>query len=103
VLTTFKPKPALPVMMDKTVVTTRKLIVCVFFLSLISCDLFAQQTTVKADTIADKLSLYGYKNQRPLLFIHFDKNVYTNNENVWFTGYFLNFVNRLFIKRYLFF
>jgi hypothetical protein len=81
-------------MIKETVITTRKLIVCIFLLSLFSCDLFAQQTTVKADSIADKLSLYGFKNQRPLLFIHFDKNIYTNNENVWFTGYFLNSVNR---------
>ncbi len=43
-----------------------------------------------ADSLADKLELYGHKTQSPILFIHFDKNIYTNNENVWFTAYFLH-------------
>ncbi len=44
----------------------------------------------KIDSLANKINLYGVKNQSPLLFIHFDKNVYTNNESVWFTAYLLN-------------
>lgn len=52
----------------------------------------AQNTTAKklTDDVADKLELYAVKTRSPVLFIHFDKNIYTNNENVWFTGYFLN-------------
>ncbi|MGY3051819.1 hypothetical protein ACVWYG_000006 [Pedobacter sp. UYEF25] len=43
-----------------------------------------------ADSLANKLELFGHKTQSPILFIHFDKNIYTNNENVWFTAYFLH-------------
>jgi hypothetical protein len=42
------------------------------------------------DSLAGKMSLYDLKNQSPVLFIHFDKNVYANNEQVWFTAYLLN-------------
>lgn len=35
---------------------------------------------------------HHYKLAKPsrMLFVHFDKNIYTNNETVWFTGYLLN-------------
>jgi hypothetical protein len=36
------------------------------------------------------LNLYSTKHHSPVLFMHFDKNVYSNNENVWFTGYLLD-------------
>ncbi len=39
------------------------------------------------DGLNNKISLYSIKNQSPTLFIHFDKTIYTNNENVWFTAY----------------
>jgi hypothetical protein len=47
--------------------------------------LHAQQT--RFDSL---LNLYSAKHHSPVLFIHFDKNVYSNNENVWFTGYLLD-------------
>ena len=42
------------------------------------------------DSLNYKLALYGIKNQAPVLFVHFDKNVYSNNETAWFTAYLLN-------------
>ncbi len=39
------------------------------------------------DGLNNKINLYGIKSQSPVLFIHFDKTIYTNNENVWFTAY----------------
>jgi hypothetical protein len=51
---------------------------------------YAQNEGKLADTIQHKLSLYQQKNPASLLFVHFDKTLYTNNENVWFTAYLLN-------------
>ncbi|HTH83004.1 MAG TPA: hypothetical protein VL490_08720 [Mucilaginibacter sp.] len=45
-----------------------------------------------------KINLYGINNQSPLLYIHFDKTIYTTNENVWFTGYLLNCINYNYYK-----
>ncbi|PJJ80443.1 hypothetical protein [Mucilaginibacter auburnensis] len=39
------------------------------------------------------ISYYAASRHSPALFIHFDKNVYSNNENVWFTGYLLNYTD----------
>ena len=64
----------------------------VFLLVFVVRDVSAQgpNSNDLADSLADKLELYGHKTQSPILFIHFDKNIYTNNENVWFTAYFLH-------------
>jgi len=43
----------------------------------------------KLDSIAINLDRYASKNAESSLFVHFDKNVYTNNDQVWFTGYLL--------------
>ena len=42
------------------------------------------------DTLIEKLNNYGASKSQTSLFIHYDKNVYTNHEYVWFTGYLLN-------------
>jgi len=55
-----------------------------FFISCSFLISFAQ------DPIADKMSWYGKSKSAPNLFVHFDKNIYANNETVWFTGYLLN-------------
>ncbi len=64
----------------------------VFLLVFVVRDVSAQgpNSNGLADSLANKLELYGHKTQSPILFIHFDKNIYTNNENVWFTAYFLH-------------
>ncbi|RZL53055.1 MAG: hypothetical protein EOO93_21415, partial [Pedobacter sp.] len=43
----------------------------------------------KVDSIANVLERFSLQNKSSTLFIHFDKNVYTNNDQVWFTGYLL--------------
>ncbi|RNL56093.1 hypothetical protein [Pedobacter jejuensis] len=44
---------------------------------------------VKLDSLAKNLYNYSNSNKSSTLFIHFDKNIYTNNDKVWFTGYLL--------------
>jgi hypothetical protein len=61
----------------------------VFLFSMIVIAAKAQQPKF-IDQVEHKINLYGIKNQSPLLFVHFDKNVYSNNENIWFAAYLLN-------------
>lgn len=70
------------------------LLVSVFVLLLFSASAIAQKTPMQNDDIAEKLKLNRWKNESPTLFIHFDKNIYTNNEQVWFTGYLFKTVNQ---------
>lgn len=37
-----------------------------------------------------KMKYHQQANPSGILFVHFDKNIYTNNETVWFTAYLLN-------------
>jgi len=45
------------------------------------------QSLFNSDNLKEKIKLYGLKNRSGLLFVHFDKTIYTNNDNVWFTAY----------------
>ncbi len=65
--------------------TNCKPILIACFLSL--CIINAKAQTTGVNNLDGKLKAYGVKNLTPVLFVHFDKNVYTGNENVWFTGY----------------
>lgn len=47
------------------------------------------------DSIALNINRYALKNAESSLFVHFDKNVYTNNDQVWFTGYLLKSITNL--------
>lgn len=49
----------------------------------------------KLDSIALNINRYALKNAESSLFVHFDKNVYTNNDQVWFTGYLLKTITNL--------
>lgn len=49
--------------------------------------IFAQEQ----DSIAKKMEWYGRSRAGSNLFVHFDKNVYSNNETIWFTGYLINY------------
>jgi len=60
-----------------------------FFMGLSS--LFAQDQVNSIDSLIQKIHFYGLKKQSSVLFAHFDKTVYVNNENVWFTAYLLNY------------
>jgi len=63
----------------------------IFFLLQCSSIAFAQADAAPfADSLLKKFDYYSAKKQQGVLFAHFDKNVYTNNENVWFTAYLLN-------------
>lgn len=79
----------------KTIKAPAKFLVVFLFLLGLHNVLSAQQIPNSlTEKLGDKIALYGVKMQSPALFIHFDKNVYTNNENVWFTAYFLNIANQ---------
>jgi len=69
--------------------TNYKLVLPALLLLLITVTTNAQQLKV-TDGLENKINLYAIKNQSPTLFIHFDKTIYSNNENVWFTAYLFN-------------
>ena len=50
---------------------------------------YCQQDEKVVDSIEKKIAGYALQKPSSLLFVHFDKNVYTNNESVWFTAYLL--------------
>jgi hypothetical protein len=45
------------------------------------------------DPLAERFLLYGKAKNTTNLFVHFDKNVYSNSETVWFTGYLVSSSN----------
>jgi len=52
---------------------------------------FGQQKSLSfPDPLQQQFYLYNLARPSHTLFVHFDKNIYTNNETVWFTGYLLN-------------
>ncbi len=66
---------------------------CLLLLLFITCGGLSLAQTVapaKRPLFDSLLNLYAAKQRSPVLFMHFDKNVYSNNENVWFTGYLLD-------------
>jgi hypothetical protein len=50
----------------------------------------AQDQTNGFTNLQHKLNLYRQTHPSSDLFVHFDKTLYTNNDNVWFTAYLLN-------------
>lgn len=57
---------------------------CLIFTSAIC---FGQDSTFTS-VLKNKMDAYS-AGKSSLLFVHFDKNIYVNNESVWFTGYIL--------------
>ncbi|MGZ3822132.1 MAG: hypothetical protein ACXVB6_16185 [Mucilaginibacter sp.] len=53
--------------------------------------LYAQVNKNSADSLAKTIEQYALKKASSSLFTFFDKNVYVNNENVWFTSYLLDY------------
>ncbi len=45
--------------------------------------------TIAQDSLAQKMLWYSKAKPTSKLFVHFDKNIYSNNENVWLTAYLL--------------
>ncbi|MFD0765182.1 hypothetical protein ACFQZI_09985 [Mucilaginibacter lutimaris] len=67
-----------------------RLFICILFLSVSSCPSWAQRQADPSENIINKIDLYALKMQAPVLFVHFDKGIYTNNEEAWFTGYLIS-------------
>lgn len=59
-------------------------------LMLMTCVRAFGQTTPDMASIIKNMGYYNHKLSPDILFAHFDKTIYTNNENVWFTAYMLN-------------
>ncbi|WP_316828403.1 hypothetical protein [Pedobacter miscanthi] len=68
----------------------RLILVCfiLFFVNAMAQD-------AKLDSVALNINRYGLKTVQSNLFIHFDKSIYTNNDQVWFTGYLLKTITDL--------
>ena len=60
------------------------------FCSMLALRVFCQANSHLGDSLQHQLDLYKQSNPSSALFAHFDKTLYTNNENVWFTAYLLN-------------
>lgn len=67
----------------------RKLLITFCFL-LILTRLWAQNNSARSSLLEQKMRWYGAAADKGLLFVHFDKNIYTNSEQAWFTGYLLH-------------
>ncbi len=69
----------------------KRLLFTLFFIAgLISSQLLAQTIPDITDSLPTKMEWYGISKKPSLLFVHFDKNVYTSNEQAWFTAYLLS-------------
>jgi hypothetical protein len=51
---------------------------------------YGQAENKLSNHIDKQIALYRQAHPSSLLFVHFDKTLYTNNDNVWFTAYLLN-------------
>ncbi|CAG5006854.1 hypothetical protein DYBT9275_03910 [Dyadobacter sp. CECT 9275] len=52
-----------------------------------SFDSTAQSKQLEDNVFLEKLRFYSKNSPSNLLFVHTDKNIYTNNENIWFSAY----------------
>ena len=69
----------------------RLLILSLGILILLGNIAFAQKSIPQTvDPLAQQFVLFKKATPDQSLFVHFDKTIYTNNEDVWFTGYLLN-------------
>jgi hypothetical protein len=57
-----------------------------------------QKLSITEDPLINQLQLYKSAQPASVLFVHFDKTIYTNNETAWFTGYLLNEIPSNIIK-----
>lgn len=60
----------------------------IFVFQVINLNLSAQN--ILPDSIEKKMTWYSLQKPQQILFAHFDKTIYAQNENVWFTAYLLN-------------
>jgi hypothetical protein len=67
-----------------------------FLISIYSCTIydepiFAQSKIDLTHSLSQIIALNGSEYSYPTLYAHFDKTVYSNDDNVWFTAYLLNY------------
>lgn len=58
-------------------------------LSFLFIDSIQAQSKLSDEVFSEKLALYSQSDPTGLLFVHTDKTLYTNNEDLWFSGYLL--------------
>lgn len=74
----------------------KQFLCCLSFLSVMYFSpLHAQKVLNIPDAVVQKMKWYGTKTNPSVLFVHFDKNIYTSNEKIWFTAYLLKAKQRL--------
>ncbi|RNL56122.1 hypothetical protein [Pedobacter jejuensis] len=59
-------------------------------ISLLSIKSFSQSTQISTSYIDSKINQYKLSNPSTPLYLHTDKNIYTNNESIWFSAYLVN-------------
>ncbi|HEY9001400.1 MAG TPA: hypothetical protein VIM89_08605, partial [Mucilaginibacter sp.] len=65
--------------------------ILLLYVILSPCCIYAQTGSGAPDSLLSKITYYGIKKSQSVLFAHFDKTIYVNNENAWFTAYLLNY------------
>lgn len=71
----------------------RSFIAKAIFFCILSLSLFSTaqaQSKLSDEAFLEKLALYSQSDPTGLLFVHTDKTLYTNNEDLWFSAYLLN-------------
>ncbi|UEG51600.1 hypothetical protein LLH06_11520 [Mucilaginibacter daejeonensis] len=63
---------------------------CILMMLMCCINAMGQHPTRLWDTLQRKMDIYRRTVPSAKLFVHFDKTIYTNNENVWFTAYLLS-------------
>lgn len=82
-------------MIHKSIYKSSYTYVVAFFYFLLACtvDTKAQVRPTFIDSLFKQVERYGINNHVPEMFVHFDKTIYSNNENVWLTAYLLDTTN----------
>ena len=68
----------------------RLLVVKMLLLFFINQAALAQTADTTTRALLQYFNYYSIKTSHTLMFVHLDKTVYVNNDNIWFTAYLLN-------------
>jgi hypothetical protein len=63
--------------------------IVLFLLLIFNCKIYAQDKFVNDDDLVASFDLYNKIKGDDLLYVHTDKNIYTNNEKIFFSAYLL--------------
>lgn len=66
------------------------LVAKIMLLLFVSQVTFAQTADTVIASLQRQFTYYSIKKANTLMFVHLDKTVYVNNDNIWFTAYLLN-------------